>query len=246
MRSLATAVEELLLAPRGPCSCRYRRPDIMPAPETNDSISPARSGSRWSAFAPVELGVLSTTYSRFISPASGLRRLAKSRRVAGEAGEAAYRKSASSERITSAFPEVVLRFDRLAECQLCAFEDVVAVDRLIHVPLGLRIDLEQRLQLVGKRRRGNRRRQNADACPLQAFLNTERRPHGLDETIPRSECRPGRSGSASGQGRTCPGSRPGRKYRCRRDWPDACRYPQSWSDDTDGSQPESDWRIRPE
>ena len=34
-------------------------PSIMSNARTNDSISAARTGSRWSAFAPVELGVLS-------------------------------------------------------------------------------------------------------------------------------------------------------------------------------------------
>ena len=47
--------------------------------------------------------------------------------------------------------QLVLRLHRLTERQLRAFEHVVAVHRFIHVPLGLRISLEQGTQLVGKR-----------------------------------------------------------------------------------------------
>ena len=54
-------------------------PDSCPELAQTNSISSARIGNRWSAFAPVELGVLSTTYRRLMLPASGLRRLAKSR-----------------------------------------------------------------------------------------------------------------------------------------------------------------------
>ena len=54
------------------------------------------------------------------------------------------------------------------------------------MPLGLRIGLEKRLQLVRQRGRGNRRRQDADARPLQTFLDTERGPHGLDQRSPRA------------------------------------------------------------
>ena len=68
----------------------------------NPSISMARIGNRWSAFTPVDEGVLSTTYNRFILP-SGLRCLAYSRAYLVKPGKPAYRKSASSETMTSAF-----------------------------------------------------------------------------------------------------------------------------------------------
>ena len=70
--------QELLLRPADRCSVGTVARS-KPSARTNCSISAARSGRRWSALAPVEVGVLSTTYSRLISPASGLRRLAKSR-----------------------------------------------------------------------------------------------------------------------------------------------------------------------
>src|SRR5580704_8824349 len=40
-------------------------PDAAASSRANASISPARSGLRWSATAPVLLGMLSTTYRRF-------------------------------------------------------------------------------------------------------------------------------------------------------------------------------------
>ena len=39
--------------------------------------------------------------------------------------------------------KIVARLDRLAEGQLRAFEHVVAIDRLVHMPLGLRINLQE-------------------------------------------------------------------------------------------------------
>ena len=49
--------------------------------------------------------------------------------------------------------ELVSGLDRPAERQLRASDDVVAIDRLVLVPLGLGKMLQQRLQLVGQRRR---------------------------------------------------------------------------------------------
>ena len=71
------------------------------------------------------------------------------------------------------FREVVPRLDRLAERELRAFEHVVAVHRFIHVPLRLRIDLQESAQLIRERGRGNRLRQNADAGATQALLHSE-------------------------------------------------------------------------
>src|SRR5580700_6276442 len=62
--------------------------------------------------------------------------------------------------------EVVARFDGLSEGHLGAFEDVVAIDRLVDVPLGLRIELEETAQLISKRGRRGRRREDTDACAL--------------------------------------------------------------------------------
>ncbi|PYX22189.1 MAG: hypothetical protein DMG82_15290, partial [Acidobacteria bacterium] len=71
------------------------------------------------------------------------------------------------------FREVVPRLDRLTEGQLRAFEHVVAVHRLVDVPLRLRVNLQERTQLVRERGRGNRLRQNADAGATQALLHSE-------------------------------------------------------------------------
>ena len=106
------------------------------------STSAARTGSRWSAFAPVEVGVLSMTYSRFMLPHQdcGAWRIADVSRVAGESRV----EEVGVERDDDVgFREVVARFDRLSERQLRAFEHVVAIHRLVDVPLGLRINLQE-------------------------------------------------------------------------------------------------------
>ena len=77
-----------------------------------------------------------------------------------------------------------MRLYRLAEGQLRAFEHIVAVDRFVHMPLGLRINLEKRLKLVGQCGRGNGWRQDANARTLQTFLDAQRRAHGLNQRSP--------------------------------------------------------------
>ena len=61
-------------APRGPRRFPRRPIRIRPVPaaiiRASPSISPARRLSRWSACAPVSVGVLSMTYSRFMLPGS--------------------------------------------------------------------------------------------------------------------------------------------------------------------------------
>ncbi len=82
--------------------------------------------------------------------------------------------------------EIVAGLDRLAEGQLRAFEDVVAIHRLVDVPLGLRINLQEVAQLVGERGRRNRWGQNADACALQRFLRAERAADCAQKCRPRA------------------------------------------------------------
>ena len=77
-----------------------------------------------------------------------------------------------------------MRLYRLSERQLGAFEDIVAVYRFINVPLGLRIDLEQRAQLVGQRGRRNCLRQDANACALDSFLRDEGTVDRIQEVAP--------------------------------------------------------------
>ena len=41
-------------------------PRAVASAQANSSMSPARNGRRWSALAPVGVGIGSTTYSRFM------------------------------------------------------------------------------------------------------------------------------------------------------------------------------------
>jgi hypothetical protein len=82
--------------------------------------------------------------------------------------------------------KIVARLDRLAEGQLRAFEHVVAIHRLVHVPLGLRIHLKQAAKLIGERGRRNGRRENADARALQCLLRAERAANRGEKRLPRA------------------------------------------------------------
>jgi len=85
-------------------------------------------------------------------------------RVAGESGG----EEVGVERDDDVgFRKIVARLDGLSEGHLRAFEDVAAIDRLVDVPLGLRIDFEETVHLIGKRGRRGRRREDADARALQ-------------------------------------------------------------------------------
>ncbi len=85
-------------------------------------------------------------------PASGLRRLAKSRMYRVESGKSRVQEIGVERDNDVGVFQPVLRFHRLTESHLRALEHIVAIHRLIHMPLRLRIKLEHGLQLIGKRR----------------------------------------------------------------------------------------------
>ena len=117
----------------------------------------------------------------------GIAPLGEIPRVAREAGEARVQEIGVERENYVRIFQVVLRLHRLAERQLRAFEHVVAVHRLVHMPLGLRISLEQRTQLVGQRRRGYRRRQDANARALQSLLHAQRSAQRIDQITPGAD-----------------------------------------------------------
>ena len=82
--------------------------------------------------------------------------------------------------------EVVDRLDWLAESHLRARVHVVAIDRLIHMPLGLLIELKNRPQLIVQRWRGNCLREYANSCTLQSFLNVQRPANRIQKVTPGS------------------------------------------------------------
>src|SRR6202043_3984293 len=82
--------------------------------------------------------------------------------------------------------KIVPRPDWLAEGQLPAFEHIVTIDRLVDVPLGLRINLQEVSQLIGESGRRNCWRQDANACALQRFLCAERAADCAEECRPRA------------------------------------------------------------
>ena len=78
LKSRSQCLEEFRLSSPYPMA-RDCLPSIRQQWRQQIARSHRPQASRWSAFAPVALGLLSTTYIRFILPLSGLRRLAKSR-----------------------------------------------------------------------------------------------------------------------------------------------------------------------
>src|SRR5262249_57153184 len=70
--------------------------------------------------------------------------------------------------------ELVNRFNRLAKSHTRAIVDIVAINRLIDMPLRLRVSLQKRLQLVVEGWRGDCLGKNANPGTLQSFLNIQR------------------------------------------------------------------------
>ncbi len=114
----------------------------------------------------------------------GIAPLRKISRVAREAGESRVEEIAVERENYVRVFQLVLRLHRLPERQLRAFEHVVAVCRLIDMPLRLGINLQQRTQLVSEGGRGDSRGQDADARSQQALLDIERGTHGLYQRSP--------------------------------------------------------------
>ena len=75
--------------------------------------------------------------------AIGIAALGEVADVADVAGESGVEKVGVERDDHVGLFKVVARLDRLAESQLRAFEHVVAIDRLVDVPLGLRINLQE-------------------------------------------------------------------------------------------------------
>ena len=126
------------------------------------------------------------TYRRFMLPLSGLRRAGEVADVAGVAGESGVEEVGVERDDYVGFRKIVARLDRLSEGQLRAFEHVVAIDRLVDVPLGIGINLQEITQLIGERGRRNCRRENANAGALQRFLRGERAADRAEECLPRA------------------------------------------------------------
>ena len=222
--------------PRLPSSATLHMQFNLSSPHRQPMVRP-RASRTWRALDYVQPAHLAGV---------GIAPLGEISDVTREAGESRVQKIGVERNDYVRFREVILRLHRLAEGQLCAFEHIVAVDRLVHMPLGLRISLDKRLQLVGQRGRGNRRRQDADARSLQVLSEYSRGPRMASTSdSPGANVAQVSSRSANGRGHTFPGSRPGRRYRCRPGSRDAGRCLQSWWDDTGGSRPESGWRTRP-
>src|SRR5208337_4075889 len=81
--------------------------------------------------------------------------------------------------------EIVAGLNRLAEGHLRALEYVVTIHRLIHMPLGLRINLQEIAQLIGQRGRRNGRRKDANARALQGLLCTQWPTNRGNKALPR-------------------------------------------------------------
>ena len=83
----------------------------------------------------------------------GIAAFRKISRVARHAGEAGVEKIGIERDDHIRSVELVSGLDRLTECHLRASVNIVAIDRLIEVPLGFGKFLKQLLLLVGQRRR---------------------------------------------------------------------------------------------
>ncbi len=122
--------------------------------------------------------------------AVGIAALGEIADVARVAGKSGVEKISVERNDDVGLRKVVARLDRLAEGQLRAFEHVVAIDRLVDMPLGLRINRQEVAHLIGQRGRRNGRRQNANARALQCFLRAQRPAKRAAETTSTSAHRP--------------------------------------------------------
>src|ERR1700756_886661 len=72
------------------------------------------------------------------------------------------------------FRKVVPSFDSLTEGHLGTFENAIAIDRLVDMPLRLWIKLLEASKLIGECGRSDGRGENPDARPLQRLLRIKR------------------------------------------------------------------------
>src|ERR1051325_3794239 len=82
--------------------------------------------------------------------------------------------------------EVIPRLNRLTKRQLRTLKYIVAIDRLIHMPLGFGEHREKILFLIGQRRRRERPRKNANTTAAQTLLHIQRASQSINEIPPGS------------------------------------------------------------